>query len=119
MTAGAAAVAEQEAVAHLTPEHWEAANRDLVAKALAEFAHERLIEPRREPDGRYAVAGDDGAVTYRFAAEVLALDHWQIDASTLSRRRGDEQLGLDALDLEVRRTVRDHRSTPTAQEETG
>ncbi|MEV0469877.1 hypothetical protein, partial [Streptomyces prunicolor] len=30
-----------DAVAHLSPERWEKANRLLIRKALAEFAHER------------------------------------------------------------------------------
>lgn len=34
-----------DAVAHLSPERWEKANRLLIRKALAEFAHERLITP--------------------------------------------------------------------------
>lgn len=36
-----------DAVAHLSPERWDQANRLLVRKALAEFAHERLITPSR------------------------------------------------------------------------
>lgn len=36
-----------DAVAHLTPAHWATANRQLVRKALAEFAHERLLTPNR------------------------------------------------------------------------
>lgn len=52
-----------DAVAHLTPEHWEEAGRLLIRKALAEFAHERLLTP--EPDGAqgYAVRSDDGGTT--------------------------------------------------------
>src|SRR5690606_7089476 len=67
------------AVAHLTPGNWAEANRFLVRKALAEFAHERLITPERLPDGRYRVRSDDGTVEYRFAADVLTLEHWRID----------------------------------------
>lgn len=55
-------------VAHLTPEHWELANRLLVGKALAEFAHERLLRPSRLPDGNYVVRCNDAPVEYRFAA---------------------------------------------------
>ncbi|MFC7549147.1 IucA/IucC family protein [Plantactinospora sp. GCM10030261] len=134
------------AVEHLTPEAWAAANRLLVRKALAEFAHERLIVP--EPvagvagsatgtagsatgtagsatgaagsatgvvgsagGGRWIVRSDDGTVEYRFAATRLALDHWQIDADSITRHRAhppqtgrpgpavDEELPLDAVDL--------------------
>ncbi|WP_182884285.1 IucA/IucC family protein [Microbispora sp. H10885] len=88
------------AVAHLTPATWEKANRRLVRKALAEFAHERLLVPRPLGDGRYAVRSDDGAVEYRFTATVLSLDHWHIGEITRQRTTG-EALPLDALDLVV------------------
>lgn len=90
----------EDAIAHLTPEHWRRANRLLVRKALAEFAHERLITPQRLPGGRYAVWSDDGSVEYRFSADVLALEHWAIDAAGITRRTSDgAELPLDALDL--------------------
>lgn len=85
--------------AHLDPERWERANRLLVAKALAEFSHERLLAPQPERDGRYRVAGDDARVTYAFDARRLALDHWQIDSDTITRRRAGDELAVDALGL--------------------
>ena len=90
-----------EAVTHLTPEHWERANRHLVRKALSEFAHERLITPQDHGSGRYRVASDDRAVEYVFRADLLALDHWRIDAASIVRRRtaDGQMLPLDALDL--------------------
>ena len=90
----------QDAVAHLTPDLWARANRLLIRKGLAEFAHERLLAPKRLPqDGHYAVRSDDGAVEYRFAARRLALDHWQVDADSITRHRGDAELPLDALEF--------------------
>ncbi|GAA0729916.1 IucA/IucC family siderophore biosynthesis protein [Dactylosporangium roseum] len=87
-------------IAHLTPERWDAANRHLLRKALAEFSHERLLTPTvSSSPQRYVVRSDDGTVEYRFAAEVLALDHWQIDAGSISRHHGDEELPLDVLDF--------------------
>ncbi|MEV8093616.1 IucA/IucC family siderophore biosynthesis protein [Kitasatospora sp. NPDC085879] len=88
-----------DAVAHLTPDAWAQANRQLVRKALAEFAHERLLTPEPLPDGRYAVRSDDGSVEYRFAARLRALDHWQIPAESVTRHREDEELPVDALDF--------------------
>ncbi|MFI9722009.1 IucA/IucC family protein [Streptomyces sp. NPDC052396] len=88
-----------DAVAHLTPENWEHANRLLVRKALAEFSHERLLTPEELPDGRYAVHSDDGSVVYRFTAELLSLDHWRIDPGSITRHRGERELPLDAVDL--------------------
>lgn len=95
-----------DAVTHLTPERWERANRLLVRKALAEFAHERLLTPQpmvSAPD-RYTVRSDDGTVEYRFTARLLALNHWQIDPDSITRRGESGQLPLDAGDfcLELR-----------------
>ncbi|WP_406126202.1 IucA/IucC family protein [Streptomyces sp. NBC_00989] len=90
-----------DAVAHLSPERWEKANRLLIRKALAEFAHERLITPEpAEKDGDlYVVRSDDGLTRYRFAATRHALDHWQVDADSISRHRDGAELPLAALDF--------------------
>ncbi len=55
-------------ISHLTPENWERANRHLVGKALAEFAHERLLTPEDLGDARFRVPSDDGATEYVFVA---------------------------------------------------
>ncbi|MFF4290073.1 IucA/IucC family protein [Streptomyces sp. NPDC001633] len=90
----------QDAVAHLTPALWARANRLLIRKGLAEFAHERLLTPQRLPqDGHYAVRSDDGGTEYRFAARRTALDHWQVDADSITRHRGPDELPLDALEF--------------------
>ncbi|WP_405719175.1 IucA/IucC family siderophore biosynthesis protein [Streptomyces sp. NBC_01537] len=89
----------REAVSHLTPDNWARANRLLVRKALAEFAHERLLTPAAVDGDRYAVRSDDGTVEYRFAARVLTLDHWQIDADSITRHHADRELPLDAVDF--------------------
>ncbi|WP_309061442.1 IucA/IucC family siderophore biosynthesis protein [Streptomyces sp.] len=88
-----------DSVSHLTPERWERANRLLIRKALAEFAHERLITPKPDGDGTYVVRGDDGTVGYRFSAVRRALDHWQVDADSISRHRDGAELPLAALDF--------------------
>ncbi|MEU5526398.1 IucA/IucC family siderophore biosynthesis protein [Micromonospora chersina] len=87
------------AVDHLTPELWAAANRRLVRKALAEFAHERLVTPEPQGPGHYRVRGDDGTVEYRFAARRLSLNHWWIDPAGLTRRVDGREAPLDAVDL--------------------
>ncbi|MCX4762343.1 IucA/IucC family siderophore biosynthesis protein [Streptomyces sp. NBC_01275] len=101
-----------DAVAHLSPERWEKANRLLVRKALAEFAHERLITPEEEPSGqdddqRYVVRSDDGLTYYRYTAVRRALDHWQVDADSITRTRDDVELPVAALDffIELKRTL--------------
>ncbi|WP_418957222.1 IucA/IucC family protein [Streptomyces tritici] len=94
-------------VAHLTPGRWAEANRALIRKGLAEFAHERLLAPEHLGDGRYRVVADDGVTEYRFTADRYALDHWQVHAASITRHRGGEELGLDALQFvtELRRSL--------------
>lgn len=84
-------------VAHLTPGRWATANRALIRKGLAEFAHERLLNPQELGESRYKVFSDDGTTEYRFTADRFALDHWQVYPDSISKHRGDEQLPLDAL----------------------
>jgi siderophore synthetase component/RimJ/RimL family protein N-acetyltransferase len=72
-------------VPHLRPEAVEFANRRLIAKALAEFSHERLITFTEEGD-RYRF----GANT--FTAKRYPLEHWVIDPESLDGP-------LDALDF--------------------
>ncbi|MFP3461750.1 IucA/IucC family siderophore biosynthesis protein [Arthrobacter globiformis] len=92
------------AAPHLTPERWAAANRHLVRKALAEFSHERILVPEpvgggndRNSDGRYRVRSDDGTAEYRFSARILQLDHWSVDAASITCSRDGQDAPLDAL----------------------
>jgi siderophore synthetase component len=96
-----------DAVAHLSPHHWARANRLLIRKALAEFAHERLITPEATADGRFEVRSDDGSTRYGFTAVRRALDHWQVDADSISRQRDGVDLPLAALDffIELKRSL--------------
>ncbi|MEV6307544.1 IucA/IucC family siderophore biosynthesis protein [Streptomyces sp. NPDC051840] len=101
------APASAAAAGHLTPERWAAAGRLLIRKALAEFSHERLLTPEPLGDDRYRVLGDDGNVEYHFTARRFALDHWQVDAASVTRHRYGSELPLDALDffVELRSTL--------------
>ncbi|MFI5566422.1 IucA/IucC family protein [Streptomyces sp. NPDC051740] len=96
-----------DAVAHLSPHRWARANRLLIRKALAEFAHERLVAPEATGDGGYVVRSDDGLTRYAFTATLRALDHWVIDADSITRHRGDTELDLAALDffIELRKSL--------------
>lgn len=99
-------------VPHLTPARWAEAGRQLIRKALAEFAHERLLTPEpladdlpgapgpaRPGETSYRVRADEGTVEYRFTASRLALDHWHIRPESISRHDASSQLPLDALDF--------------------
>lgn len=82
---------------HLTPELWAAANRHVVCKALAEFSHEQILQPRPAGPGRFRLTSDDGAATYTFEAELLALEHWSIPPQSIRRSAGGSSTALDAL----------------------
>ncbi|MHA5048812.1 IucA/IucC family protein [Streptomyces sp. SD15] len=88
-----------DAVAHLSPDRWAQANRLLIRKALAEFAHERLITPEAREDGEYVIRSDDGLTRYHFTAVRRSLDHWQVDAESITRHRDGAELPLAALEF--------------------
>ena len=111
--------------AHLTTSAMATAQRHLVAKAIAEFTHERLLAPepaagldtlrsstgdadlagrggapapyRDQPTARsYRLALDGGRVEYRFDADRFALEHWVLDEPTLERLVDGTPTPLDA-----------------------
>ncbi|WP_110667890.1 GNAT family N-acetyltransferase [Salinicola halophilus] len=87
--------------AHLEPQRFARANRELLAKAIAEFSHERLLHPEAlgpaDADGwgDYRLSGDDARIEYRFRARRMALDHWVIDRATLIKTQDGEPRSLD------------------------
>lgn len=83
--------------AHLTPALWARANRLLLKKALAEFSHERLLEPEALGDDLYRLTVPEQPLEYRFRARRLALDHWSIDSTSLSKTDGGREQPLDVL----------------------
>ncbi|WP_433826665.1 GNAT family N-acetyltransferase [Actinoplanes sp. CA-015351] len=78
--------AYEMSVPHLNPAAFEIANRQLIAKAIAEFSHERLIAPVSLGDDRY----EFGQIV--FTARRLPMEHWIVDPGSL-------QGPLDALDF--------------------
>ncbi|BDH44580.1 hypothetical protein TUM12370_06240 [Salmonella enterica subsp. enterica serovar Choleraesuis] len=86
---------------HLHGEHWTTANRLLVRKAIAEFAHEKLLAPQLQSDGSWLLAVPEGEAVYTFRARRLALDHWSVDASSLAKSENGQPLALDALQFIV------------------
>ncbi|MCK2041600.1 GNAT family N-acetyltransferase [Chromohalobacter sp. TMW 2.2308] len=87
-------------LAHLDPERWARANRQLIRKAIAEFAHERLVAPRRldrQGDwGDYTLPIPGANGHYRFRARRMQLDHWWIAPGSLAKIVDDEPAELDA-----------------------
>ena len=83
---------------HLTPETLAKAQRHLVAKAIAEFGHERLIDPQPLPDGGWMLRTPVG-VEYRFDAVRAELEHWIVDEPSIRRLVDGEETPLDAQAL--------------------
>lgn len=96
---------------HLTPERMARAQRDQVAKMLAELSHECLLrpEPLPSPDSppRWRVSGDDPTVAWEFTARRLPLDHWSVDPGSVRRTVGGDDRPVDAqqLVLDLRTTL--------------
>ncbi|WP_163620647.1 IucA/IucC family siderophore biosynthesis protein [Microbacterium sp. B35-30] len=83
---------------HLSPVALAHAQRHLVAKAIAEFSHERLLAP--EPVvGGWRLVVPHAAVEYRFAAVRTELEHWIIDEASLHRLVDGAPAELDAQAL--------------------
>lgn len=85
--------------AHLTSAALEHAQRHLVAKAIAEFSHERLIAPEPHQDGGWLLRVPAGEIEYRFDAQRAELEHWIVDEPSIRRVRDGEELPLDAQEL--------------------
>lgn len=101
-----------EAAAHLTPQVWADANRLLLRKAIAEYAHELIVEPEQLAPttgdfALYQVLSDDGAVRYLFEAQRLALRHWHIKPASIRKLVDGAEAPLDALQfiIECRRRL--------------
>lgn len=85
--------------------------RRLARKILSEFCHERLLHPIRvSGDGvgvTYLVIADDRRAEYLFRAEVLPLEHWVIDETSMRRLVDGEDGPVDPvrLLLDVHETI--------------
>lgn len=84
--------------AHLRPDTAEQAHRQLIAKALAELSHERVLAPEPDGEGAYVLAVPGADVRYRFAARVLPLEHWLVDPASIART---EEAAPTPLDVQV------------------
>lgn len=89
---------------HLIAPGAQRAHRDLLAKALREFIHERLIGVSPAGEGRFRT--ELGGFTIEFAATVHPLEHYRIDPDSITAvdgslpdlvdliARGSQQLGI-------------------------
>ncbi|MGP9539636.1 GNAT family N-acetyltransferase [Brachybacterium sp. AOP43-C2-M15] len=92
--AGQGAVAGA-ATAHLSTDVGEEVHRRLLAKALAELSHERVLAPTRCDDGLWELAVPGTEVRYTFAARVLPLEHWIVDPASIRRTVAGEPTAPD------------------------
>lgn len=87
--------------AHLTPQHWQAANRHLVKKILCEFTHEKIITPQIYAQGakinHYELWLNDS--TYYFSARHYQLDHLEIATDSIRVTSAGTERPLDAMRL--------------------
>ena len=87
--------------AHLTPQHWQAANRHLVKKILCEFTHEKIISPQIYAQGakvnHYELRLND--CTYYFSARHYQLDHLDIATDSIRVTSAGTERPLDAMRL--------------------
>ncbi|CUR55344.1 Putative siderophore synthetase component (fragment) [metagenome] len=84
--------------AHLTPATMARAHRHLVAKAMAEFSHERLLAPAADGD-RWRL--DLGASAWSFAARRHPLEHWVVDPVSIVRTVDGAPAAVDAQDFVI------------------
>ncbi|MCW2812932.1 MAG: siderophore synthetase [Nocardioides sp.] len=82
---------------HLHPDALAAVQRHLVAKAISELTHERLLAP--EPG--WVLVSPDGRTRYSFEAQRLPLEHWAVDEATLTRTVDGRPADLDVQELVV------------------
>lgn len=83
---------------HLTPQTMARAHRDLVAKAIAELTHERLLAPTADGDGFRL---DLGRSAYTFEARRHPLEHWVVDPASIVRTLDGAPATVDAQDFVV------------------
>lgn len=91
----------EKATAPIDAKVWEKANLALVKKAICEFSHEFLLCPEIESveDGwnSYSLITDDSQIKYCFKAQLLGLNHLNIDLSSIIKKQGDALLAVDAV----------------------
>lgn len=84
-------------ISHLQPAVWAEVNRALVAKAIAELAHEALLAPDTTDGTHFVLHADRAEVEYHFRAQRFWLDHWHVEASSLRKFDHEQSAPIDAL----------------------
>ncbi|AQX06602.1 IucA/IucC family protein [Elizabethkingia meningoseptica] len=98
-------ISPEKTIEHLSIENWNKANLYLIQKALAEFAHEMVIEPllqyNEDEWGYYLLSpkNTEEEITYSFRAQKRMLDHWSIDVNSIKKTVNGEKAALDLVHL--------------------
>jgi len=96
--------------AHLKTELWERANKHLVAKAISEFSHELLFEPKFEYSKKevnfYSVTNNVQNGTYFFSAVKQSLDHWYIDADSIYKKDATKKVNAFEFIIEFQEILK-------------
>lgn len=94
-------VTPQQSISHLKPNLWNKANRQLIKKAICEFNHELLIQPKiktkLEEGFIYVLETDNSAIYYEFYGKPLALNHLWIDEFSIKKYNEEQPQALDAV----------------------
>ena len=89
-------------IAHLQPHIWKIVNRNLIKKAISEFAHELIIKPsfikEKGECSVYEIKTDCERFKYQFEAKKNFLDHWSIYKNSIIKNDAKgNNLDLDAI----------------------
>lgn len=92
-------ITPNDTIKHITKSNWDKANRQLVKKALSEFAHELLINPVLNENNEYIVYTPDKNNKYSFKASILSLNHWAIVSESIKKMTKDKEVTLSLPDF--------------------
>lgn len=92
-----------ESLEHINPLSWEKANRVLLRKALSEFAHELLIQPKQnQGQNTYTLSTPSENAVYHFSAHLQVLNHWSIPAASIVKKDASgQEMPLNLFDFIV------------------
>ncbi|MBN3859916.1 IucA/IucC family siderophore biosynthesis protein [Neisseriaceae bacterium PsAf] len=95
-----------ESIQYLEQAPWDKINRHLVKKILTEFRHERIlsIELIDESENLYLFSLPELSIEYQFKAIPYFLNHLEIDANSIVKKKQGKVQAIDAkkLILEIR-----------------
>lgn len=90
-----------KAMAQIHPDIWRRVTLLLIKKMIAEFSHERILQPQlvgeKEGWGEYRLYSEKAGVEYRFRARILSLHHWWIEEDSILKIAGGDTVLPDAL----------------------